>query len=144
MAGLKQLGAAVIGLTILAGCDGPAAPAGEVPPLGDYQLISMGDEDVERFHVTLMLADGQISGAGFCNRYSGTQTAALPGLQVGPLAVTRRACIGDLMARDQAYFDALAAAGTVGFADGRLMITGEGPTLTFEPHIAQADHPAGN
>lgn len=133
--------AAVLGLAALAGCEAPASE-GVAPPLGDYQLLRMGDEDVEGFHVTLMLSEDAISGRGFCNRYNGAQEGELPAFAVGTLAVTRRACPDDRMARDQALFDALSGADQASFADDRLTVTGTGPTLIFEPHQSEPERPA--
>lgn len=107
---------------------------GNAVTTGDYQLLTMGGQDVEAMHVTLLLAEGQISGAGFCNSYSGAQTATLPALEIGPIAAARRACIGDRMALDQTYFDALSGAAMASSANGRMTITGSGPELVFEPH----------
>lgn len=143
MARYAKIGAAVIGLAILAGCEAPVTASGNAPPLGDYQLLSIGGDDVESYHVTMLLQDGQVAGGGFCNRYSGSQTGVLPALQIGPLAVTRRACIGDRMQRDQAFFDALTAADAASFSNDRLTITGAGPELVFEPHAPETDHPGG-
>lgn len=136
MRGLARPAALVLIPALLAACDPVAAPlgAGGSVPLGDYQLLQMGGADVEAAHVTLLLEDGRISGGGFCNRYFGPQTAALPALKIGAMGSTRMACMGDRMQQDQTYFDALQAATGASFADGKLTITGTGPALVFEPH----------
>lgn len=123
---------------MMAACEAPATDSGTAPPLGDYQLLTLGGEDVESFHVTMLLQDGQVAGGGFCNRYTGTQSATLPALAIGPIALTRRACPGDRMQRDQAYTAALEAATSASFADGRLTISGSGPELVYEPHVPDA------
>lgn len=133
MSGMWKLAAVAVTPLMLAACDS-AATDGDQVTAGDYQLLSMGGQDVEDMHVTLLLAEGQISGAGFCNSYSGTQAAALPALDIGTIAATRRACVDDRMAMDKTYFDALAAADMASSADGKLTITGAGPELVFEPH----------
>jgi heat shock protein HslJ len=55
-------------------------------------------------------SDGQVSGSGGCNSFSGTYTTTEPdGLTFGPLAATEKACLdGDAMQIEQEYFAALA------------------------------------
>lgn len=124
---------------LLAACE-PAGPGGEGGgvPLGDYQLLGMGGQDVEAAHVTLLLEDGRISGGGFCNRYTGMQSAELPALAIGSIGSTRMACSGDRMAQDGVYLAALEAASSASFTEGRLTITGTGPDLIYEPHVPDA------
>lgn len=133
-----KIAAVGLALGLLSACDFPATGGGNAPPLGDYQLLTMGGEDVESFHVTMLLQDGQVAGGGFCNRYTATQAGTLPALAIGPIVATRRACFGDRMERDTAYLAALEAATTARFADGRLTISGSGPELVYEPHVPDA------
>lgn len=127
---------------LLAACEpagtGGSEGTGAAAPLGDYQLLSMGGQDVEAAHVTLLLEAGRISGGGFCNRYNAAQSANLPALSIGPVASTRMACIGDRMAQDGAYLQALEGATAASFVNGQLTITGGGPALVFEPHAAES------
>ena len=59
-------------------------------------------------------ADGQASGSGGCNTFSGTYSTTDPdGLTFGPLAATEMACLeGDATAIEEAYFAALSAVTT--------------------------------
>lgn len=136
MRGPAKLAALALAPVLLAACQPAAAPsgAGASVTLGDYQLISMGGQDVGSSHVTMLLEDGRISGGGFCNRYTAGQSATLPALSIGPVAMTRRACPGDRMARDDAYLKALEATTQASFAAGRLTLLGSGPELVYEPH----------
>lgn len=122
---------------LLAACQPAPTPTGSgaAIPLGDYQLLRMGDQDVEANHVTMLLQGDQVGGLGFCNPYSGAQTAPLPKLAIGPIASTRKACGGDLMQLDRTYLAALEGASSASLADGRLTITGTGQELVYEPHV---------
>jgi heat shock protein HslJ len=139
MRGLGKVAALALAPLLLAACE-PVATGrggGAAVPLGDYQLVSMGGQDVESAHVTMLLEAGQISGAGFCNRYSGTQAGTLPALAIGPVVSTRMACIGDRMPQEAAYFAAIEGATAASFADGRLTLTGSGPALVYAPHTPE-------
>ena len=50
-------------------------------------------------------APGQVAGEAPCNRFSGNQSAPYPWFDLGPLAVTRRAC--PELTAEAAYFAAL-------------------------------------
>lgn len=81
--------------------------------------------------ITLDLSDpGQISGTAPCNRYSATQTAPYPWVEIGPIATTRRAC-PDLQA-EQAYL-ALLSRMTLAEVSGPVLILSNdmGETLSF-------------
>jgi heat shock protein HslJ len=138
---MRRIVALALAPLLLAACEpvgGGGVTSGGAVPLGDYQLLRMGGQDVEAAHVTLLLEDGRISGGGFCNRYTGAQSAELPALAIGPLGSTMMACIGDRMAQDGIYLQALEAANAAGFAGGRLTISGAGPDLVYEPHVPDA------
>ena len=137
---LGKVAALALAPLLLAACE-PAATTGGgatgAVPLGDYQLVSMGGQDVESAHVTLLLEADRISGAGFCNRYSGAQMGALPELAIGPVVSTRMACIGDRMPQETAYFAAIEGATAARFEGGRLTVIGSGPELVYAPHTPE-------
>jgi heat shock protein HslJ len=68
-------------------------------------------------------ADGQVSGFGGCNNYSGTYQAGTDGtMTIGPLAATAMAC-ADTMDQETAYLTALQAATSFSFrSPGQLVI----------------------
>ncbi|WP_418982059.1 META domain-containing protein [Alistipes sp.] len=64
-----------------------------------WQLIQLNGRTVAaeegRYTLTLLEADGQLSGTGACNRIFGSYTAdEKRALKIGPLASTRMACPG--------------------------------------------------
>ncbi|WP_299909788.1 META domain-containing protein [uncultured Paracoccus sp.] len=139
MRGLGKIAALALTPLLLAACE-PAATGGggSAVPLGDYQLVSMGGQDVESAHVTLLLEADRISGAGFCNRYSAAQAGTLPELAIaGPVVSTRMACIGDRMPQETAYFAAIEGATAARFEGGRLTVIGSGPALVYAPHTPE-------
>jgi putative lipoprotein len=52
-------------------------------------------------------ADGQVHGAGGCNRFAGAAKFAGDSLAIGPLAATMMACIPAVADQERRYFDAL-------------------------------------
>lgn len=78
----------------------------------EWQLIQLGGETIRpvagQFSMTL-LADGQLTGVGACNRLMGSYTSDEDrSLKIGPLASTRMAC-PDLK-HEQAFVEALESA----------------------------------
>jgi heat shock protein HslJ/uncharacterized membrane protein len=62
--------------------------------------------------LTLSFKDGQVSGDGGCNRFSGTYATEGSKIRFGPLTATRRACAEPLMAQEREFLAALASAVT--------------------------------
>lgn len=73
-------------------------------------------------------ADGRVSGSGGCNSFSGTYSADGSSVTLGPLAMTRRACIGEaLNAQETRYASALTGKlSWAVLADGALELTSDG------------------
>jgi heat shock protein HslJ len=60
--------------------------------------------------ITLTFADGQISGSGGCNNYTGGFSLGgdyISVMSIGPVASTQMACDDDIQSRENAYFAAL-------------------------------------
>jgi heat shock protein HslJ len=116
----------VLALPLLAACssqDGQATPspvetigaqpAGGIDLDGTTWTLQSGPftGDVAAAGITLAFADGQASGTGGVNQYSGTYTATPEGsLQFGAFAVTAMAGDPDAMALEQEYLTALSQA----------------------------------
>ena len=100
-------------------------PAGGADLAGTSWVLASGPfaGDIAGAGITLTFADGQASGTGGVNQYSGTYTSSADGaLQFGPFAVTEMAGDPDAMALEQEYLTALAQ--TFGY-------TSDGTTLTL-------------
>jgi heat shock protein HslJ len=83
----------------------PAISPAETVTGIDWQLLAV-DGVLTDARATLQLQpDGVVSGAAPCNRWSATNTAALPALSLGPIRATRMAC--DRLADEEAFFAAL-------------------------------------
>jgi heat shock protein HslJ len=67
-------------------------------------------------------ADGQISGSGGCNSFSGPYQSTASTLSIGPLASTMMACEQPVMDQETAYLAALERARTYRFDNGRLVL----------------------
>jgi copper homeostasis protein (lipoprotein) len=134
-------------LLAVAACGG-AAGAGSGGPedlLGDGEWVLAGAEvDGEPLvvpagtEVTLQRTpegqEGQVAGTSGCNRYSTTMTVVGSTVAVRPeIASTMMACAEDVMALEQAYLEALPRVDEGRRERDRLVLSGEGVTLTYEP-----------
>lgn len=67
-------------------------------------------------------ADGRIAGRGGCNRYNGAYRLQGTALTIGPLAMTRMACVPALMEVEQRFASALAQVGAARIDDSGALI----------------------
>lgn len=92
---------------------------------GTWQLDRLDGAAIEAGPLLMAEPDGALRGETGCNRFGGSWEAVGDTLLVGPLAMTKRACIDpDANALERAYVEALEA--TVGYAldGGRLELRG--------------------
>jgi heat shock protein HslJ len=66
--------------------------------------------------------DGQVTGSGGCNTFSGPYQSTASTLSIGPLSSTRTACEQPVMDQETAYLAALERSATYRFENGRLML----------------------
>jgi len=102
---------------LLSGCAAtkPAAPAAELLDTywrpaeidGSAVVIRPGTREP---HLLLSKEGGRVGGYAGCNSFSGSYILAGDALRFGPMAVTRRACLGDgADALESAFLQALGA-----------------------------------
>ncbi len=100
---------------------------------GEWLVEDINGRGVIDFLQTTLTFDdaGQISGNAGCNRYSGSYELRGNRLQLGPLAVTRKACLPAVADQEQAFLETFAASLSVEFDEtGALILTSEdGKTL---------------
>jgi hypothetical protein len=125
---------------VILGCAAKREPAGSFlaeAPVGSWRLIGFGDAtEPGEVEVTLRVeADGKISGASGCNRYSGDWTPREGGAQVGPLAATKMACPPPRMEIEVRYLEELGSVrGWRRHVEGIVLVDAAGdPRLVFEP-----------
>ena len=93
----------------------------------------------EGAEVSLVFAEGKISGISACNRYSASveQGEAPADLKIGPAMGTRMACPGELMDLEHKYLDALTHVTSFSFLAGKLVLTwekdGNWSVMIFDP-----------
>ena len=88
----------------------------------------------EARNVTAEFTADKVSGNGGCNRYNGTYTLAGDVLTVGPVAATKRGCMGNAGDIESEWFAALAKPLKATRVDGQLQLrTADGATLKFAP-----------
>ncbi len=107
----------------LAACEPASSSSSNGVPLGEYVMVGFGKETVPLRNVSLVLSEGQVSGVASCNNYTAQNNAALPALQLGPIAATKKACF-EGMAFEQEYFEALQAATSAEYNGGVLTVKG--------------------
>lgn len=136
----------VVALLIVVGPGAAAAaPArqGSLPPevaditwnLSELTLADGSSVDVSVAQATLLLgADGQASGSGGCNNFTGGYSVGSgQELTLGPLASTLRLCTPDAVnALESSYTQALEQVNAYSVDNGALTLTtGDGATLRF-------------
>jgi heat shock protein HslJ len=86
--------------------------------------LKQNETVTEEAEVTLLFADGQVSGKSACNRYSASvEQGDSPGeLKIGPAMGTRMACPGGLMELEQQYLEALSQVVGFSFLAGKLVL----------------------
>lgn len=77
---------------------------------GEWLVEDINNEGVmDILQTTLAFVDnGQVSGTGGCNRYTGTYDLTDDTLSFGPLAATRKACPPAISNQEQKFFEVLA------------------------------------
>lgn len=74
--------------------------------------------------ITARFEDGQVSGSGGCNTYTGGYTLDTPAISFGDLASTAMACAPDVSEQEAAYLEALGGAETFEIAGSTLTLRG--------------------
>ena len=105
----------------------PAQAQGGSDPLAgtSWRLIELNGQPVAGTEpLTLSFGtDGQVSGYGGCNQFSGPYTQSGASLRFGPLVSTRRACVEPgLNEQETAYFAALESTTRYSIEGGQLLL----------------------
>jgi heat shock protein HslJ len=115
----------------LAGCAStPSTSSGESPDIdGDWVLVSGadagGDFPVDGAPVTLVVADGLVSGTGPCNSFTGSVDTSGEFPRFSAIASTKMACTDDsVMDLEQRFFAALEAVDDGDATDDGLTLSG--------------------
>lgn len=105
----------------------------ELLPGEDWLLVDATvTPDLTTSGITLRFSDGQVSGEGPVNRYTGQVVLGSGSFQTSGIASTKMAGSPDAMAAEQAYFDALGAAVTWEVAQDMLTLSADtGPLLVY-------------
>jgi heat shock protein HslJ len=110
----------------------PGASAGEGSSIEGVEWMlaqqavkgTLGDVD-SSVHATLLLEDGQASGSGGCNRFSGSYSLEGSSLVFGPFLSTLMACDDPAGSTEKAYFVNLAAVSSYA-SDGSTLTLSDG------------------
>jgi heat shock protein HslJ len=101
-----------------------------------WELYSIGQySPIPDSTLTIQFEDGQVSGNGGCNSYSGEYRVSGDKLKLEMLASTLRACVDTAMMEQETIFmGALGEAQRFEIVDGQLLVYGsDGEALTFVP-----------
>ena len=100
---------------------------------GTWNLVStqLPEGDVES--ATLTIDADSIGGRAPCNTYGGSVVLGDGTIAFSEIFSTLMYC-EDVMDQERAYFDALGAIDSYRFENGRLVLSADGYTLTFEPY----------
>ena len=120
--------AIMAGLVVLAACASGGSSGGEIT--GKIWVLDSlnGSPPEQGTGITAeFTTDGKVSGLAGCNRYSGQYTVSGSSIQfTAPMASTRMACPEPVMAQENAYFQALAAAKTYAVKGDQLTLSDAG------------------
>jgi len=129
-------------LMSLSGCksdDGALSPAVRLAE-SDWRAEAINGVPVSSStRVTLSFNEGNASGRGGCNQYSGSVTMDDRRISFGPLISTKMACVdGNAMQTEATYFAALQGAQSYAFAPAdKLTISGAAGNIVFAPQPRQ-------
>ena len=120
----------LLGLMLVA-CGGPDPLDGT-----SWVLISLDDTSpLLGTSITLSFADGEISGSGGCNSYSGSYQVQGDRISFGETVITLQACMepDGVLDQESAYMAILGVVKRFVLEDGGLMlVTQDGKALRFE------------
>ena len=114
-------------LVAVLGAGVPAQAQGGGAPLAgtSWRLVELNGQPVAGTEpLTLSFGtEGQVSGYGGCNQFSGPYTQSGASLRFGPLASTRRACLEPALSEQEtAYFAALESTTRYSIEGGQLVL----------------------
>ncbi len=112
----------------LAACVTPALSDDEIAGV-DWHLVGLEGQEVE-WTASLRFDGDKVSGKAPCNRWFGTNSAALPAIAIQAIGATKMAC--DHLDAEDAYFETLQAMQRVELDQGHLFLIGpEGRIVEF-------------
>lgn len=112
----------------LTACVTPALSGDEIAGV-DWHLVGLEGQEVD-WTASLRLDGDKISGKAPCNRWFGTNAAALPAIAIEGIGATKMACPD--LAAESAYFEALQAMQRAELDQDHLFLIGpEGRIMEF-------------
>ena len=91
---------------------------------GEYQIETIGTEDVSEYNLTIIFNDSTKTVSGFsgCNRYTGTYTQTENTLSFGPIAATKMACMEGVNKIETKMFEALSDTNTISINNQKITL----------------------
>lgn len=148
----QALGATLL-MATLGGCAGPgtgaessaqgAALLQRLPEGAHWRLQHSSISGLEGgagSEVSMVFADGKLTGDSSCNRFFADASIVDGRLQLGPIGASKRACPGPRMVAESALFAAFAQLDQAYLADSQLRLTTRGgDELVFvdDPSVAE-------
>ncbi|MEM6618370.1 MAG: META domain-containing protein [Pseudomonadota bacterium] len=121
--------AALLASGVLAACQGDETISSMVTPEEVFALTEFDGAAPPASATLSFPASGQVAGSGPCNRFSATQAAPLPWVEIGPIVATKRACAA--LSFESAFFAAITQATLIERTGNLIILTGGGPDLVF-------------
>jgi heat shock protein HslJ len=123
----------LLSLVALAACVTPALSDGITGV--DWHLVGLEGQDIS-WEASLRLDGDKVTGQAPCNRFFGTNAAALPEISLGAMGATKMACPD--LAAENAFFEALQAMQRAELDQGHLYLIGpEGRIMEFAKDPAE-------
>ena len=117
----------------------PSPSQGEpVDPQGSWQLVAGASNGVDLpvpadHPITLILEPSSMGGTAACNIYGAEFSLSGQGIEIGDIEQTLRGCEEAVQAAETAYLSALRKVTGIGMNRDRLVLTGPGVELLFDP-----------
>jgi heat shock protein HslJ len=89
--------------------------------LAEGQGISISDDVT----MTIVFEAGRVSGSGGCNRFTAAYEEDGGSISFGPVAMTRMACVDEVMAAERAYLGSLEAVSSWSATDDALTFSNQ-------------------
>jgi heat shock protein HslJ len=129
---MKTTTSLLIFVLALASCSNGEDTTATALPAGDWQLVDGIATPVD-FPITMSIEGNQVSGRAACNSYGGTADVNGSRVFFGEMSQTEMACEQAAMEAEAGFMAALAVIDTFEATEGRLVFSGPGTSLAFEP-----------
>lgn len=93
-----------------------------LPPIGLEGVVWLLEDALPGTNITALFSNGEVTGFGGCNNYTGSYVVEGPQLSITGLVATQQLCAVEILTQEQRYLANLGAAQSYQITNGRLTI----------------------